>query len=161
VTSRHPDIPTGVDGLVAAIDRFEQARDELRETVREAHSSTKALRQVERDVRQALAELDDRIEAVVQDRIQAAIDAKVAEACELLSAEIDRNVEALRAEFRAVADDLWRDSKGVDLRDLIGEWRKALTVGGVVTLGSIPGLGPARLPTSRHPDIPTSPGGSS
>ena len=64
----------GESRLLEEIERFERARDELREAVRDAHAATKDLRQLKREISELLEKtakglVDDRVGELVRSEL--------------------------------------------------------------------------------------------
>ena len=89
--------------LLENIERFEKARDELRELVREAHAAAKDLRAAAREAAKERADLQAVIETGAHDAIEEKLADAVAEGLEELgkamSDQMRKSVEKILAEF--------------------------------------------------------------
>jgi exonuclease VII small subunit len=107
---------TNVSELLEWIERFETARDQLDEKIREAHAATKACRQAkdELDARrlEILKEMADTVTERAADFVDTALDHLTPE----LKNYMDRTGRRIMSQFQQLEDAIFYGSTGIDVR---------------------------------------------
>lgn len=103
------------DDLVALIERFEGARDELRGVISEAHTAMRDLRDTKRQIDAAMVEVRDAIDTGVNQAIQNAITGKLEAIQPYLSAKMDETSNRIEHRLERLAKRLATAGDGVDM----------------------------------------------
>lgn len=110
------------DDLVALIERFEGARDELRGVISEAHTAMRDLRDTKRQIDAAMVEVHDAIDTGVDDAIQAAIKGKLEAIQPYLSQKMEDTGDRIERQLDRLVKRLTTARDGVDMRALLEQF---------------------------------------
>lgn len=106
--------------LLATIERYERAKAELDDTIRDAHTTIKTLRRVAAECDQRAVAVQDALKDTTHDIVSGYIDRYLKAIGPMIRSEMKLCMESIRRDFRRIERALFIDDNGCDLR-VIGE----------------------------------------